>query len=434
MIEQKKRNILKDVHFYANFTIGFFIAILLHFLEFTTFGIKTLDSVFDFFIRHESNIAQEIAFSGNVDSKISSDLLFIDFRLQDYNKWGNPLITPRDEIARQIHIADSNKAKIVITDFIFDYKDCCYPEKDDSLRRVLTRIASNGNNTKVIFPVQIGENKILKPLIYDDIISINKRKLLKAVPLVVASAHDNLVRYAEDFKEYKNNKTDIANYRIMSIPSLVGKIISGSQITDPEMDSTRSKNYRLPPELKQSENGKKKSLEEYAYKRRIRYLLIPPEDSAEVKDGDIPLGQYYTIDNASTANFDNKIVIIGSSNPELTDNHETPVGRMAGMYILGNVINTEIMNLYPAEVPGWIKYLTEIIIILIASYVFLLYEPFKAQLITSILLLIPFGFLNYYLFFKYGIIINILLPTMGISFHRIIGSIENDFSKKHEKH
>ena len=420
------KDVFKNPQFYINIFVGVVISVILSFMESTTFGVRTLDLIYDNFIRHENNSARELSYTGDIDSKISKDIVFIDFGYREYKKWGNPLITPRDEIAHQVHIADSNKASIIIVDFLFDYNDCCNPLKDDSLKRVLTRITNKGSTTKIIFPVQIDHNEHLKQLIYDDIIKKNEN-FFYAVPIAMVSSHDNNIRYTERYKAYKKilSNGDTVSSNIYSVSTLV-KIIRENSIysrTDIENNNIEQNLYG-DKVIKTNEN--KNKIEEYIFKRRIKYLISPNDEyTSNIRMGNIPLGQYYNLENSKYSDLNKKIIILGSSNPESPDNHETPVGKMSGMFILGNTINTEIMNLYPIEIPFLINDFLEVLIILLTSYIFVLQAPFKAQLITSALLIIPFFILDIILFLNYGVILNFILPLIGISFHRNISSLEH---------
>lgn len=176
--------------------------------------------------------------------------------------------------------------------------------------------------------------------------------------------------------------------------------------------------------------------EGFLYNKRIRFLMIPGDESdSTFRTGNIPPEQYFDMDKVIPGFLKNKIVIIGSSNSETGDMHLTPIGEIPGMYVLGNSINTEIMHLNPEEIPFVFKLIVELLVIILASFLFYHYHEFFAQLLTAFLLLILLGAINYFLFFNYGIFINFILPVLGIGLHRIISSFEVLFSagvsKKH---
>jgi CHASE2 domain-containing sensor protein len=77
--------------------------------------------------------------------KISDQVVFVDI------KWGKPLLTPRDELAKIVAITYKKGAKIVVLDILFEDKDCCNPENDDKLRRVFQDMITGKVATKSTF-------------------------------------------------------------------------------------------------------------------------------------------------------------------------------------------------------------------------------------------------------------------------------------------
>jgi hypothetical protein len=424
-----------DKHFYVNIIVGVIIAVIFHFVEYTRFGIKNLDYIFDFFIQHESLKAQDVVNRGETLSNFSKDIVFIDFRYSDYKRWGFPQFTPRDILARNIFLADSCGAKLIIIDFLFEYKDYQYPSKDDSLRNVIKRIGVTGK-TKIIFPVTIGIDKKLKPNLFDDL--INKYdNLFIGLPSVLSSSHDGVVRYTGSSDKYLESSEESRNTQrtIESIPVIASKILNNPALGKNDLIKQEAGENDNKNELT-SINEKEREVEEYLYQKRIRFLIIPGKETDTLgRSGNILPDQYFAVENVIPEYLKNKAVIIGSSNPETGDVHLTPIGKLPGMFVLGNAVNTEIMHLYPEEVHIVLKYLIELLVILLASFLFYYFHEFFAQIITSILLLLILGTINYFLFLNYGIFLNFILPVLGIGLHRSISSFENilssGISKKH---
>lgn len=435
-MQKEKIKFYKNKHFYINIVIGLSIAIASHFIENTRLGIKTLDYIFDLYIANESDKAQENVHLEETYKNFSKDIVIVDIKYANYKQWEFPLVTPRDVLAKIISLADSSGAKIIIPDFFFDYHDYKTPEKDDSLRHVLTQIA-NRNNTKIIFPNTIGIDGRLKPNIFNDLIE-NNEKFYYALPTVVASSHDGVVRYAEDYDFYIKsieNKDSIYS-KILSVPLMVSKLINNANSNKKELGVEGSVEKGNNTTKILTEISEKKEAENYLYNKRIRFLIVPGrEDDNAVRTGNIPVEQYFQIDNIIPQYLKGKIILIGTSNPESTDNHVTPIGTIPGMYILGNAINTEIMHLNPKEVSLFIKLSVEFIVIIIASFLFLLFHELVAQIIASAIILIVLGSINYYIFYNYGVFINFILPVLVMGFHRIISEFEliisSGISKNH---
>jgi hypothetical protein len=332
-----------------------------------------------------------------------------------------------------LFVADSCGAKIIVLDFLLDKENCCDPRGDDSLKNVLQLISQN-KKTIVVFSVLIGVDKKIKPGILDEIINRNNN-FYRALPFVVTSSYDGMVRYSGNYDYYLDNnetgKTVIK--KLYAIPELVSKLINNVDIHGEKLLGTEeelnTKKFSEINELFAVQNDDEKLL----YERRIRYFIIPDKPGLSHRTGNLPLEQYFTPDNIIPEYLKNKIVLIGSSNPESGDYHYTPIGFIPGMYVLGNVINTEIMNLYPRQISDFLKYLIELLIIVFSAYVFICTDIFKARYITSILLLLILGFINWLIFFKYGIFINFILPVIGMRSHAFIGNIERWFTPGHKQ-
>src|ERR1035437_50453 len=432
-MSKEKIKFYKNKHCYINIAVGLLITIASHFIENTRFGIKNLDYIFDFYIKQESLHAQETAYELGVNKNLSRDLVFIDYNYEKYKEWNYPILTPRTEIARDLFVADSCGAKIIVLDFLLDKEDCCNPRGDDSLKNVLQLISQN-KKTIVVFSVLIGVDKKIKPGILDEIINQNNN-FYRALPFVVTSSHDGMVRYSGNYDYYLDNnetgKTVIK--KLYAIPELVSKLINNVDIHGEKLLGTEeelnTKKISEINELSAVQNEDEKLL----YERRIRYFIIPDKPGLSPRTGNLPLEQYFTPDNIIPENLKNKIVLIGSSSPESGDYHYTRIGFIPGMYVLGNVINTEIMNLYPRQISDFLKYLIELIIIVFSAYVFICTDIFKARIIVSILLLLILGFINWLIFFKYGIFINFILPVIGMRSHAFIGNIERWFTPGHKQ-
>jgi hypothetical protein len=415
-MKRVKIKFYKNKFFFINIVIGLVISVTCHFIENTRFGIKNLDYIFDMFILNESVKYQANVNLDDIQQNISKDIVFIDLKYTNYKKWNFPFITPRDVLANIISIADSAGAKIIIPDFFFDYYDYKSPANDDSLRHVLKRIVS-AKHTKIILPAIIGMDRHLKPNIFDDLLE-KYDNIYSALPTVVASGHDDIIRYSEDYDLYiKSTEHNETRYsKIYSIPLAISKVLKGISIKNNFVNN----NTDIFSEI-----AEKKQPENYLYKKRIRFFIVPGnETDSTIRTGNIPVEQYFLIDNIIPQYLKDKIVVVGSSNPESNDNHVTPIGKIPGLYILGNAINTEIMQLYPKEVSLFTKYFVEILVIIIASYLFLVFHELVARILTSIILLILLGGINYYIFYSYGVFINFILPVLGIGFHRIISSFE----------
>jgi CHASE2 domain-containing sensor protein len=389
-----------------NFAVGVVIAIGCYGLESLRFGVKSLDYIFDLYISHESDKAQEIIQAKDTIPNFYRGIVFIDINYQNYKNWGFPSITPRNELAKIISLADSAGAKIIIPDFTFEYNDNKTRANDDSLRNVLNKIAKT-KKSRIIFPAEIGRDSSLKPNIFNDIIDTCSN-FYYSLPTISASPYDGIVRYSKEYNFYIDSNTR-KNKIMLSIPFMVTELLRDSNITKKELSA---------------EDDKKEETSNL-FSNRIRFFIVPGSDTIKkYRSGNIPAEQYFKIDNIIPEFLRDKIVIIGSSNPESEDNHLTPIGKIPGMYILGNVINTEILKLNPKEMPCYIKVLIELFVIFGASILFMLFNEFIARVISSAAIIILFAIINYIIFYNFNYLFNFILPVLGMGFHRIISSYE----------
>ena len=102
---------------------------------------------------------------------------------------------------------------------------------------------------------------------------------------------------------------------------------------------------------------------------------------------------------------------------------------MAGMYIVGNAINTIIQGIQPSH-PGEVwRFLLEAVEIVLAAYLFLHFRTFSASMLGVGAVLLIFGGLSYYCFFRSGVFLNFIFPVAGMGFHRTIANIEEIMEK-----
>jgi CHASE2 domain-containing sensor protein len=147
----------RKIHFAVNLCVGIVIAILFHFIEHTRYGEDLINGAFDFIIRKEALKSAQIR--DDFNKKISDKILFVDIDQLTYSKWGSPLITPRDELARIIEAAYTGGARVIVLDILIEGNDCLRPEGDARLRKVLENIINGEKDTKVVVPVRVSNSR-----------------------------------------------------------------------------------------------------------------------------------------------------------------------------------------------------------------------------------------------------------------------------------
>lgn len=114
-------------------------------------------------------------------------------------------------------------------------------------------------------------------------------------------------------------------------------------------------------------------------------------------------------------NYTNKLVYIGVNRPIMGDVHQTPLGKMSGVYLLGNAYLT--LNNPIEQAPKWVRWFILIIIILLMSYLLTIFDSIISMIIMSISVAVILYPISLWLYPTYGIFISLLIPLFYISKH-----------------
>jgi len=420
----------KKIHFAVNISIGIIIAIFFHFLERTDWGESTINKAFDFVITREAE--KSVAAMRRLDSKknpkISDQILFVEINDETYRKWGKPLMTPRDRLAETIIFASRGGAKVIILDVLLEERDCFHTGGDARFRKVLQDMTDRGAPVKVIFPVRIGQDRsIFKNNIFKDIIERNPN-FYTATANIAFTSTDRVVRYWIPFEtvKYSGSLTVLWNMSFLAAMICEGKETELKQIEAKITSGTFRKAHYFA--MGHSRRIAISADREDIYHNRIRFFLIPKQTISWHPGGNL-FSTLYQIDEAKHADFKDKIVIIGNSSPEAGDTHYTPVGDLAGMFIIGNVINTISLGIQPSRTPLVLNILIEIVIIIIAAYVFLYFHSFVAQMIGPLIVFPALGIISYFYFIYTGVFLNFVFAVAGMGLHETIAKIEAFFER-----
>lgn len=431
----------KRMHFLINIFIGILIMVAFLLLESGTWGLQNINMQFDDYIMAESK--SSVNFHDR--SHQSPNIVFFDIDNAAYVQWGRPDMVPRDKLARLVESAYEGEASVIVLDFDLARPDFSPLEKlpsevqaldgrqrDDLLRKVLLKIKDQPKNTKVILAATAYEDGTLHKLLYGDL--VDNISIFKASTNFLVNNYDQVARFWKpyDFIRENNEKPEEI---LWSIPVLATALQLGLR---EQLDTNAA-------EVLKTEKGNVKQVvfsggqrvafsfyttEETPYQyNRIRYFFVPAGTFGAQYKGNLNLsGRSWSqgdfIPSKDTAlSVKDKIVLIGNSSLDGGDNHVTPIGKMAGMYVHGNAINTLIHCEQPRIVGIRMHVLLEMLLTLLAAYIFLVISPGMARILISfgLVLLIPIG---YYFFLKTGIFINFIFPLVGIGIHETVSRIE----------
>jgi len=371
----------------------------------------------------------------NVRNKISNHILFIDIDSDTYGRWGEPLFIPRKKIAHFLKLADKNKAKVVSLDTLFDYPSN-NPGEDAELRKCLEDLTKRKSELKIIFPTIKGiiNNKIKKN-IFDDLIDKNPN-FYRGFPYSSFSKSDRVVRYIRYYDVAKGN--DGSNVILWGVPvlsvALFTNDVSKLKALEQEIldDFQHQRRGKYVVEL--SNSGLIEIGNNELFSNRIRFSLLPPGTLSS--EGNL-FAERILPDEVEALQQDlkDKIVIIGTSSPDKEGWYRTPVGDMAGIYIIGNAMNVLLGNWQVRDAPLWVGFSINLVVILFAGYMFVHFPPSAARTVAALfasMLLIP---ITYYFYVQYGIFINtiflfvnLVIPVMGMGWYRIQEAIKKQIT------
>ncbi len=423
------------IQFCINVVVGTFIVLVFHLMERTDWGENTLNSGLDFFISREAKKEAK-------NKQRKEQIFFIDIDQETFIKWGESLLTPRDKIAKIIEYAYKGGAKVIVIDILLESRDCCNAPGDEKLRNTLEKITKEKASMKIIFPVRVDHEGKIKRNLFDDLIDKNPH-FYRAIPSIAATAGDLVNRYWVTHKIAKNSKNE--DTLLWGTPLLTVALSERKMNEMDRIEGSILKNYS------RKDNGKKK----YAYKitlnnkkhltiflknvnlytQRIRYFLVPPD--LNDYESNLLLNRRTAIhlkepsDMAAKKrfyeDFEDKIIIIGNSHPDVGDIHPTPIGYMPGMYIIGNSIYSILKGRQLNPTPLWLNLIMEIVVIVIAAYIFLFFTSFLSMILATVVIILIFAPLSYYFFINNGVFLNFVFPIIVMGFLETISDIREAF-------
>ena len=420
----------RTIHFFINISIGIIIAIVFHFLEHTDWGEDTINKAFDVIIAKEAEESAEAmeSVTSERDTRISNRIALVEINHEAYKKWGKPLLTPRDKLAEIVEAVCKAKAGIVVLDILLEDRDCCHPEGDKALRKVLEDITASKSTTKIIFPVRIGYDGEVRTHLFKDLLGKNPN-FYPATANVSAAATDRVIRYWVPFDTYKDG---VSGNVLWNMSFLTAMLAEGKEAELKELEHTLTTGNPHGSRHVKLDHGREiiiTSDRDDIYRNRIRFLLIPKGTLPYHPGGNL-FDRAYQAEEVKHAPLKDKIVIIGNSSPDAGDIHRTPVGTMAGMFIIGNAANTISLGMQPSHSPMWLNIVVEAAVIAMAAILFLYLHSFLAQVLSSVILLITLGVASYYYFLHTGAFLNFIFAVVGMSFHRTIANIEELIQSK----
>lgn len=410
--DQKKR-----IVFVTNILIGIVIAIVVHIMEHTPFGEEQVNMLLD------AHIKSEMIENCNTDLQ-NSGFKIIEINHEQFKIWNaiKAPQTPRKKLSELLIKIASKTPKVIFIDFLFDRFSSTQKTQDDKiLSDTINHVLEKYKHLNLIFPINIEPvtKKAILPYFYEDI--KDKSRLFLASSHVVSHEVDDKFRFFDFYEETADNQVYLNasflayclanNLDKRAIIQIANKIKNLNEIEINNQKIILSNSNILT--------------------NRIRYRFnnnFLDADNKDILSKTANLNGIKLTSDDLTGDLKDNTVFLGVNFPYRGDIHKTPVGEMAGIYIVANIFHTLKHQIH--QPPVWLKYLIEVFLIVFAAFVFLFFDSVVALLISGLITLIALYFLSRWIFDMFDIYIDVMLPIAGIVLHRDIAEIEESFIQK----
>ena len=351
-----------------------------------------------------------------VRNRFSDKIVFIDIDHETYVKWGEPLIFQRSKIAHFLRTAEKNNAKVVVLDILLDYPSFAAQE-DAELRSVLEDLTRKKTPLKVVFPIILrNTDRTIKKNIYDDLIERNNN-FQRGVPYLSLSKSDKVIRYIRyyDIADTLEGEKKV----VWSVPLLAWALYNDTlqQLTNLEFVIIDDVKFKRKQQyiIEFADQQRMVVSNNELFSNRIRFSLLPPGTLGG--EGNLFTQRILPEELDALQNeLRNKIVIIGTSSKDKEAWYPTPVGDMAGFYIIGNAINMMVSNWQMQDAPLWVTISLEFLLIITASYLFVYFRSRTVRRYSTLLVITALIPITYYFYSTYGIFINVVVIFMNCIF------------------
>jgi hypothetical protein len=332
-------------------------------------------------------------------------------------KWGEPLIFQRSRIADFIKVAEKNEAKVVVLDILFDYPSFT-PQDDAELKMVLEDMTRRKSSLKIVFPIILRDSdRTIKRNIFEDVIDRNPN-FQCGVPYLSLSRTDKVIRYIRYYDVANSAKEEkqvvwgvpilawaLYNDAVRQLKNLETDIINDMKSSNPDHRYSIEINNKSRIDITNSE----------LFSNRIRFALLPPGTLGG--EGNLFTERILPDElDALQKEVRDKIVIIGTSSKDKEGWYPTPVGDMAGFYIMGNAINMMVSNWQARDAPVWVTICLQFLFIITASYAFVYLQPKTVRRGAAFLVVAVLAPVTYYFYSTYGILINVVVIFINCVF------------------
>jgi hypothetical protein len=429
--------------FYIYIAVGIVITIGLFIFENTHFASPIINYFVDKLIQLDYNKLS------NSNKNLEDKIVYIDIDketdflwLGDDRNTVNKFLTPRNKVAQLLKIIYDSRPNEIVLDIKFDVASN-YPQNDDSLRfffeQFIFNSRINNNPIKLILPSIITEDNLIGKDIFDSLNLSKDPNVYYGLDYVASDEESRIMRFMVDYKKTADNNIVLSmpiaavafyldipksDFDIITLQTAIKDKLGDFELVEDKINSynidiirNRIRYFEKPYYEGSSSNLDVDSLINKNIGFKALYLTdycnFPPFNSKTFRD----------------SIFYNKIVIIGSSSESKGDIHLTSIGKMAGMYLVGNSILT-ILNLRLKYIPIVFQFFIELISIIAAAFVFMKFRTQLSEIVVQIVCGIPLLGLGIVFFIYYGYIFHGLFVLFGISIYSTIISFEESYIRR----
>jgi len=430
--------------FLLNVFWGIVLAILFNIIvKYTDIGNTVLNSVYDYLVVNDFEKSLK-SVENSKEPPIDEHIQLVLFDKEIYESSDSKgFWTPRDLVGESVLKAVNLGAKVVVADFEWNRPAPVFSkEKDENQRflKLMEDAAKTARNKKadIIMPhTEIDQDKGDYKQKFDKLMKDYQDVIKQGIPAAFEDARDYQVRHFRFYERTEQNyiffslqilaatylwhDLEEGNKIITETENNINNIHPGLKKIEIKMKTKTGKPIHISP---QNDPNKEYLDARYLFRIAQRDIITGYEDPCiKYADMNLCLSPYELLDKTGDI-YKEKIVIIGSTYPEIGDIHLTPVGKMHGVFLIANGINLFLEGIQIHELGKSVRIIIEIIGILIAAALFTLFHSSIATFLMTGVYVTIAVIISPRLFSQYGILTDFWFPIIAVFISRFISDTD----------
>jgi len=416
---------------------GFVLSILFNIIvNCTDIGHTVLNSVYDYLVVNDFEKSLK-SVENSKEPPINEHIRLVLFDKEIYESSDSKgFWTPRDLVGESVLKAVKLGAKVVVADFEWNRPAPVFSEGKDENQRFLKLMedaAKTARNKKAVIIIphtEITQDKGDYKQKFEKLMKDYQDVIKQGIPAAFEDTKDYQVRHFRFYERTEQNYI-FFSLQILAATYLWHDLEEGKKIiTETEKKILMGfKEIEIKTEkpiciCHQNDPNKEYIDARYLFRIAQRNIITGYEDPCiKYADMNLCLSPYELLDKTGDI-YKEKIVIIGSTYPEIGDIHPTPVGKMHGVFLIANGINLFLEGLQIHEPGKSIRIIIEIIGILIAAALFTLFHSSIATFLMTGVYVTIAVIISPRLFSQYGILTDFWFPIIAVFISRFISDTD----------